>query len=96
MTLDIVVDDGLSDIVAGRSDADIRVGGRLDKDMIAVRLTPDVKMIAIASPDYLARYGTPQAPADLHGHACISWRILMDGRTYRWEFKNKEGGWSLR
>ena len=57
VVLDIVVDDGLSDIVAGRFDAGIRVGGRLEKDMIAVRLTPDVKMMAVASPDYLARPG---------------------------------------
>ena len=89
VVLDIVVDDGLSDIVAGRFDAGIRVGGRLEKDMVAVRLTPDVKMIAVASPDYLAQRGTPKAPADLHGHACINWRLQMDGRTYRWEFEKK-------
>jgi hypothetical protein len=49
--LDIVIDDGLSDIVAGRFDAGIRIGERLEKDMIAVRLTPDIKMIAVASPN---------------------------------------------
>ena len=89
VALDIVVDDGLSDIVAGRFDAGIRVGGRLEKDMIAVRLTPDVKMIAVASPAYLAQRGVPKTPADLHGHACINWRLQMDGRTYRWEFEKK-------
>lgn len=52
VTLDIVVDDGRSDIVAGRFDAGIRVGARLEKDMIAVRLTPDVKMVAVASPGH--------------------------------------------
>jgi DNA-binding transcriptional LysR family regulator len=89
VVLDIVVDDGLSDIVAGRFDAGIRVGGRLEKDMIAVRLTPDVKMIAVASPDYLAQHGAPHAPADLHNHACINWRLQVDGRAYRWEFEKK-------
>ena len=89
VVLDIVVDDALSDIVAGRFDAGIRVGGRLEKDMIAVRLTPDVKMIAVASPDYLARRGTPRTPADLHSHACINWRCRLDGRAYRWEFEKK-------
>ena len=89
VVLDIVVDDALSDIVAGRFDAGIRVGGRLEKDMIAVRLTPDVKMIAVASPDYLARRGMPHSPADLHGHACINWRLQGDGRVYRWEFEKK-------
>ena len=85
--LDIVVDDGLSDIVAGRFDAGIRVGGRLEKDMIAVRLTPDVHMIAVASSDYLARRGVPQSPDDLHHHACINWRLQADGSAYRWEFE---------
>lgn len=89
VVLDIVVDDALSDIVAGRFDAGIRVGGRLEKDMIAVRLTADVKMVAVASPDYLAQRGTPRTPADLHGHACINWRLQVDGRAYRWEFEKK-------
>ncbi len=89
VTLDIVVDDGLSDIVAGRFDAGIRVGARLEKDMIAVRLTPDVKMVAVASPEYLANRGMPQTPADLHGHACINWRLQGVGRAYRWEFEKK-------
>jgi DNA-binding transcriptional LysR family regulator len=87
--LDIVVDDALGDIVAGGFDAGIRVGGRLEKDMIAVRLTPDVKMIAVASPDYLARSGMPHSPADLHAHACINWRLQPDGGVYRWEFEKK-------
>jgi len=89
VVLDIVIDDGLSDIVAGRFDAGIRVGGRLEKDMIAVRLTPDVKMMALASPDYLARRGVPKTPADLHQHACINWRFPGSGRIYRWEFEMK-------
>jgi DNA-binding transcriptional LysR family regulator len=87
--LDIVVDDGLSDIVAGRFDAGIRVGGRLEKDMIAVRLTPDVQMIAVASPAYLVQRGTPRTPADLNNHACINWRLQVDGSAYRWEFEKK-------
>jgi DNA-binding transcriptional LysR family regulator len=89
VTLDIVIDDGLSDIVAGRFDAGIRVGQRLEKDMIAVRLTPDVKMLAVASPGYVARHGVPSTPADLHRHACINWRFPGSGRIYRWEFEKK-------
>lgn len=88
--LDIVVDDALADIVAGRFDAGIRVGGQLEKDMVAIRLTPDLKMVAVASPDYLARRGVPMSPADLHGHACINWRLQIDGRYYRWEFKKRQ------
>lgn len=89
VVLDIVIDDGLSDIVAGQFDAGIRVGERLEKDMIAVRLTPDVKMLAVASPDYLARRGKPGTPADLQRHACINWRFPGSGRIYRWEFEKK-------
>src|SRR6201997_1181793 len=84
VVLDIVIDDGLSDIVAGRFDAGIRVGERLEKDMIAVRLTPHVRMLAVAPPDYLARGGEPQMPADLHRHACINWRFPGSGQIYRW------------
>lgn len=89
VVLDIVVDDQLSDIVAGRFDAGIRVGGRLEKDMIALRLTPDVNMAVVASPDYLAHRGVPRSPADLHTHACINWRLQVAGRAYRWEFEKK-------
>lgn len=46
-------------------------------------------MVAVASPDYLARRGTPKSPAELHDHACINWRLQMDGRHYRWEFKKR-------
>src|ERR1700741_4672723 len=89
VVLDIVIDDSLSDIVAGRFDAGIRVGERLEKDMAAVRLTQDVEMLALASPDYLARRGEPKTPADLHRHACINWRFPGSGRIYRWEFAAK-------
>ncbi|MHC1652795.1 LysR family transcriptional regulator [Stenotrophomonas maltophilia] len=89
VVLDIVVDDALSDIVSGRFDAGIRVGGQLEKDMVAIRLTPDMHMVAVASPDYLARRGAPRSPAELQDHACINWRLQSDGRHYRWEFKKR-------
>src|SRR5712671_7885252 len=89
VVLDIVIDDGLIDILAGRFDAGIRVGERLEKDMIAVRLTPDVEMLAVASPDYLARRGEPKTPADLHRHVCINWRFPGSGNIYRWQLKKK-------
>lgn len=95
VVLDIVVDDTLTDIVAGRFDAGIRVGKRLEKDMIAVRLTPDVKMMAVASPRYLKRHGEPKVPADLHKHACINWRFPGSGRIYRWPFERKGKSFEL-
>lgn len=89
VVLDIVIDDGISDIVAGRFDAGIRIGERLEKDMIAVRLTPDIAMLAVASPQYLAHHGEPKAPADLHQHACINWRFPGSGAVYRWQMEKK-------
>jgi DNA-binding transcriptional LysR family regulator len=89
VVLDIVVDDTLADIVYGRFDAGIRVGGQLEKDMVAIRLTPDLTMVAVAAPEYLARHGIPKSPADLHQHACINWRLQADGRNYRWEFDQR-------
>ena len=89
VVLDFVIDDGLSDIVAGRFDAGIRVGERLEKDMIAVRLTPDVQMTAVASPDYLKRHGVPKTPPDLHRHVCINWRFPGSGAIHRWGFEKR-------
>jgi DNA-binding transcriptional LysR family regulator len=92
VVLDIVIDDSLGDIIAGRFDAGIRVGERLEKDMIAVRLSADVTMRVLASPDYLARRGEPKTPSDLRRHACINWRFPGSGRIYRWQFEKKGKG----
>jgi DNA-binding transcriptional LysR family regulator len=89
VVLDIVIDDGVSDIVAGGFDAGIRVGERLEKDMIAVRLTSDVEMMAVASPDYLTCHGEPKTPADLRRHICINWRFPGSGEIYRWQMEKK-------
>jgi DNA-binding transcriptional LysR family regulator len=89
VVLDVVIDEGLVDIVSGRFDAGIRVGERLEKDMAAVRLTPDVTMLAVASPEYLDQHGEPRTPADLHRHACINWRFPGSGRIYRWKFERR-------
>ena len=90
VVLDIVIDDGLTDIAGDGFDAGIRVGARLQKDMIAVRLTPDVELQAVASPEYLARHGEPKTPADLQRHACINWRFPGSGKIAAWEFRKKE------
>lgn len=89
VVLDIVIDDTLSDIAGEGFDAGIRVGNRLQKDMVAVRMTPDVELLAVASPEYLARYGEPRTPADLSRHACINWRFPGSGRIAGWEFSKK-------
>jgi len=89
VVLDIVIDDTLSDIAGEGFDAGIRVGNRLQKDMVAVRMTPDVELLAVASPAYLARHGEPKTPADLSRHACINWRFPGSGRIAGWEFSKK-------
>jgi DNA-binding transcriptional LysR family regulator len=89
VVLDIVVDDAISDIVAGGFDAGIRVGERLEKDMVAVRLTPDLTLLAAASPAYLKRNGEPKTPADLHEHACVNWRFPGSGAVARWQFEKR-------
>lgn len=86
VVLDIVIDDGLSDIAGEGFDAGIRVGNRVQKDMVAVRMTPDVELLAVASPDYLARHSEPRTPEDLSRHACILWRFPGSGRIAGWEF----------
>jgi DNA-binding transcriptional LysR family regulator len=86
ITLDIVVDDSMADIVDGRFDAGIRPGTRIERDMIAVRASPDSRLIAVASPDYLAAHGRPEAPHDLRLHNCIRFRQTT-GALYPWEFE---------
>jgi DNA-binding transcriptional LysR family regulator len=89
VVLDIVVNDGLSDITAEGFDAGIRVGGRLQKDMVAVRLTPDIDLALVASPTYLAKHGEPRTPDDLRHHSCINWRFPGSGKIAGWEFEKK-------
>jgi DNA-binding transcriptional LysR family regulator len=92
VVLDIVIDDGLSDIAGEGFDAGIRVGGRLQKDMVAVRLTPDIELLAVASPAYLAKHGEPKTPEDLHRHACINWRFPGSGKIAGWAFGKRGKG----
>jgi DNA-binding transcriptional LysR family regulator len=86
ITLDIVVDDSMADIVDGRFDAGIRSGTRIERDMIAVRASPDSRLIAVASPDYLAAHGRPKTPHDLRLHNCIRFRQTT-GALHPWEFE---------
>jgi DNA-binding transcriptional LysR family regulator len=85
IVIEISVESGLTDIVAGRFDAGFRRGNLVARDMIAVRVTDDFRHVAVASPDYLARHGRPQTPADLTAHNCIRLR-LPDGRFIPWQF----------
>ena len=92
VVLDITVDDEVVDVVEGRFDAAIRIGEVIERDMVAIRLGPDLRQVAVASPDYLARRGSPQHPRDLLSHQCIGWRWPGHERPYKWEFL-EDGQW---
>ncbi|NII09249.1 LysR family transcriptional regulator [Oleiagrimonas sp. C23AA] len=92
ITLDVHVDNALTDLIAGGFDAGIRIGERLERDMVAMPLTGPMRSRVAASPSYLARHGTPQHPHDLQQHNCIRQRFASNGATYRWEFAER-GRW---
>ena len=92
VVLDITVDDEVVEIVAGGFDAAIRIGEVIERDLIAVRLGPDMRQIAVASPGYLAAHGTPAHPRDLMQHRCVRWRWPGHATPYAWEFW-EDGRW---
>jgi DNA-binding transcriptional LysR family regulator len=85
--VEAVVDAALTDIVAGRFDAGIRLGEQVEKDMIAVRISPDLRMAAVASPGYFSAHPKPKTPRDLTGHNCLNLRLQTHGNLYAWEFE---------
>jgi DNA-binding transcriptional LysR family regulator len=82
----MIVDDSFVDIVAERIDAGIRFGDIVEKDMIAVRIGPDVRLAVVGAPSYFAKYGNPQSPRELSAHRCISYRHLRTSEFFGWEF----------
>ncbi|MBE1506812.1 LysR family transcriptional regulator [Rhizobium viscosum] len=92
VVLDVTLDDAVVNIVAEGYDVAIRLGEVIDKDLIAVKLGPDLRQTVVASPDYLARHGTPAHPRDLLAHRCIAWRWPGQKTPYKWEFM-ENGKW---
>ncbi|ESX93350.1 LysR family transcriptional regulator [Mesorhizobium sp. LNJC403B00] len=86
IALTVIVDDTLTDIVRRRFDAGIRLGERLEKDMVAVKLSGDLQMAAVAAPVYLENRAIPRHPQELHQHQCITFQWPGGGNLYRWEF----------
>ncbi len=87
--LDISVSNRLIDVINGGYDAGIRYGGTMPEDMVAQRLSPDIRWIVVGTPDYLKQFGRPSHPDDLLQHRCLRFR-LGDDSLYRWEFE-KDG-----
>jgi DNA-binding transcriptional LysR family regulator len=88
--VEIITDYGLTDIVAERFDGGIRLGGLVDRDMIAVPVGPDERMAVVGAPSYFSTRSPPLSPADLTLHNCIKLRLLTRGGLYAWEFE-KDG-----
>lgn len=88
--IELSLDSGFRDIVADRFDAGVRLGEALARDMIAARIGPELRMVVIGSPDYIARAGRPDTPQDLPRHKCINLRMLSSGSLYAWELE-KDG-----
>jgi DNA-binding transcriptional LysR family regulator len=86
LKVDVVFNEALIDIVDGRFDAGIRLGERLAADMIALPLGGMERMMCVASPDYVRRFGAPKEPRELLSHECLNYRWPTSGGLYRWEF----------
>ncbi len=85
IVLDVTSDDAVVDMVAGGYDVAIRIGEVIERDMIALRLGPDMRQVIVASPDYLSRHGMPATPCDLREHRCIRWRWQGRAAPEPWE-----------
>lgn len=87
VTVELVVDDGLIDIVRAGFDAGIRRLPSLEQDMVSVRLDEGVRRSIVVAPDYLRRAGIPETPQDLQAHCCLNYRLPTAGSLYRWTFE---------
>lgn len=90
LRLELVMDDGFSNIVAEGLDAGIRLGESLDEHMVAVPITPPLQMAIVGSPAYFERYGVPETPADLMKHNCLAYRFTSSGTIDRWSFTSPD------
>jgi len=86
VNVELTTDNTLTDIVSGRFDAGVRLGEQVAKDMVAVRIGPDWRMLVVGSPDYFTRHGRPDTPHDLQHHRCINICLPTLGGLYAWEF----------
>src|SRR5215212_6250425 len=87
INVEIVSDYSVTDIVTERYDAGVRLGEQVDKDMIAVRIGPDIRMTVVGAPSYFKRRAKPLNPQDLTEHSCINLRLPTHGAFYAWEFR---------
>jgi DNA-binding transcriptional LysR family regulator len=89
INVELSVDSSFTDIVSERFDAGVRLGEALAKDMVAVRVGPDLRMAVVGSPDYFDSHPAPETPQDLAAHRCINLRLLSGGGLYAWEMEKE-------
>jgi DNA-binding transcriptional LysR family regulator len=94
--VEITIDHALTDIVAQRYDAGVRSGEQVAKDMIAVRIGPDMRMAVVGAPSYFAKRSPPKKPQDLTEHNCINLRLPTYGGLYAWEFEKGDREMKVR
>jgi DNA-binding transcriptional LysR family regulator len=85
--VEVLIDTGFTDIVAQRFDAGVRLGESIEKDVVAVPVTGNVRMVVFGAPHYFATHPPPKSPRDLRDHRCINFRLPSAGVIYKWEFE---------
>ncbi|QRM29101.1 LysR family transcriptional regulator [Microvirga sp. VF16] len=103
LKIEVAIEPGLTDIVAERFDAGVRFGDQISRDMTAVRISRDIRMVIVGAPSYLEGRPLPKSPSDLTEHECINMRFSMRGGVYAWELKKGkrnvqvrvEGSWTF-
>lgn len=94
--VEIAVDNGLTNIVERQFDAGVRLGEAIARDMVAVRVSPDIRYTVVGSPAYFARHAAPTTPQDLTVHQCINLRLPTSQTLYAWEFRKNKRDFNVR
>ncbi len=96
ITVELYVDYGFTNVVEERFDAGIRLGEAISKDMIAVRIGPDWRLVVVGSPDYFDRHPEPKTPHELTKHPCVNIRHRPSGSIYAWEFEKDSKAFTVK
>jgi DNA-binding transcriptional LysR family regulator len=87
VSVEVRVNDKPVDLVGEGFDAGIRFGDTVERDMVAVRVGPDIRLVVVGTPEYLERHSRPETPAELEGHDCINYRLAGSGGLLVWDFE---------